>query len=196
MEHKRLLMVFVKNALLGKVKTKLAKSVGETKALEIYLTLLNHTHSITNKAHWDKAVFYSKFVEYNDLWKQAGFFQFVQEGKGQGECMKNAFKMAFNIDYEQVMIIGCDCLSLTEEILIKGFNALNTHDVTIGPSVNGGYYLLGMNKFYPDFFDNKVWSEENVLTDTLLDAKNLNLSYHLLDTLTGIDEEKDLKLLK
>ncbi|HEY8402479.1 MAG TPA: TIGR04282 family arsenosugar biosynthesis glycosyltransferase [Cytophagaceae bacterium] len=195
-DNKRLLMVFVQNALLGKMKSKLAKEIGEKQAIEIYLTLLNHTHIISNKPYWDKAVLYSQYIEYNDIWKQSGFFQFVQEGKDKGARMHHAFRLAFNIDYERVVLINSDCLELSEEILQNAFKALEANDVVIGPASDGGYYLIGMNKLYPELFENKVWGDENVLTDTILDLRRLNLSYHLLETLTGMEEQEGVKLFR
>jgi glycosyltransferase A (GT-A) superfamily protein (DUF2064 family) len=62
----------------------------------------------------------------------------------------------------------------------------------IGPATDGGYYLLGMKKFYPAFFQNKNWSTDSVCSDTISDFKNLNLNHFSLETLTDVDEEKDL----
>jgi len=68
--------------------------------------------------------------------------------------------------------------------------------VVIGPAFDGGYYLLGMDRHYSHLFRNKKWSTPDVLLDTILDAKKLKLSYTLLPTLTDVDEEKDLGVLR
>lgn len=192
----RLLMVFAKNPQRGKVKTRLAKTVGDDKALEIYRILLDHTLAIAEKANCDKTVFYSDYIEKDDMWVRAKFDQFVQNGNDLGERMYNAFKYAFSQGYKCVVIIGSDCLELKEHILSEAFDILKDNEAVIGPAKDGGYYLLGMRKLYRELFINKQWSKENVLRDTLLDIAKLNISMKLLPLLSDIDEEKDLKMHK
>lgn len=189
-----LLMVFVKNPQRGKVKTRLAKTVGDEKALEIYKVLLDHTLTIAKRGNWDKAIFYSDYIDDTDMWNKAKFSQFVQEGNDLGERMLNAFKYAFSKQYKSVIIIGSDCLELNENIISDGFDLLKNNEVVIGPAKDGGYYLLGMRTLYKELFMNKQWSTENVLLDTLLDITKLDVSIKLLPTLSDIDEEKDLKM--
>ncbi len=190
----KLLMVFVKNPQRGRVKTRLAKTVGEEKALEIYKVLLDHTFSIAKKGNCDKAVFYSDYIDETDMWNKARFGQFFQEGNDLGERMLNAFKYAFSQQYKSVIIIGSDCLDLNEQIITDAFEILKENEVVIGPAKDGGYYLLGMRTLYTELFMNKQWSTENVLLDTLLDINKLDVSVKLLPTLSDIDEEKDLKM--
>lgn len=191
-----LLMVFVKNPKKGKVKTRLAKTVGDEKALEIYRILLDHTITIAKRVNYDKAIFYSDYIDETDMWQKAKFSQYVQEGNDLGERMYNAFKYAFSKQYKSVVIIGSDCLDLNEHIISDAFDILKNSEVVIGPAKDGGYYLLGMQKLYKDLFINKHWSTENVLLDTLLDVSQLNISMKLLPTLSDIDEEKDLEVHK
>ncbi len=188
----KLLMVFVKNPQRGKVKTRLAKTVGDDKALKIYNILLNHTLTITNGANCDKAIFYSDFIDESDMWNKALFGQFIQEGNDLGERMQNAFKYAFSEHYKRIVIIGSDCLDLNEQIINDAFEILHDYEIVIGPANDGGYYLLGMRTFYKELFKNKKWSTEKVLPDTLLDISKLDVSVKLLPTLSDIDEEKDL----
>lgn len=191
-----LLMVFVKNPMKGKVKTRLAKTVGDEKALEIYRVLLDHTITIARRVNFDKAIFHSDYIDETDMWRKAKFNQFVQEGNDLGERMYNAFKYAFSKQYKSVVIIGSDCLDLNEQIIADAFEMLKNNEVVIGPAKDGGYYLLGMRKLYKELFINKHWSTENVLLDTLLDISHLNISMKLLPTLSDIDEEKDLEVHK
>lgn len=191
-----LLMVFVKNPMKGKVKTRLAKTVGDERALEIYRVLLDHTITIARRVNLDKAIFYSDYIDETDMWRKAKFSQFIQEGNDLGERMYNAFKYAFSKQYKSVVIIGSDCLDLNEQIIADAFEILKNNEVVIGPAKDGGYYLLGMQKLYKNLFINKHWSTENVLLDTLLDVSNLNISMKLLPTLSDIDEEKDLEVHK
>lgn len=186
-------MIFIKNPVLGKVKTRLAKTIGDEKALHVYQMLLDHTHKVVRSVNIDKAVFYSDFIESDDVWKKDKFQQFIQTGDDLGDRMSNAFLKAFNMRYKKVVIIGSDCFDLNEDIISEAFNILEEHEVTLGPAKDGGYYLLGMKNHHGQLFKNKAWSTENVLLDTLLDLSNLNLSFKLLPTLTDIDQEKDLE---
>ena len=191
---KKLLMIFVRNPELGKVKTRLAKTVGDKRALEIYNDLLQYTRDVSTNCTSEKAVFYSHFIDDFDGWSNVVYQKFVQEGGNDlGVRMHNAFKLAFEKGYDIVVLIGSDCLELSTNDIEEAFFSLEKKDVIVGPAKDGGYYLLGMNKLYHQLFENKTWSSENVLLDTLLDIENLNLTYQLLDTLSDVDYEQDLK---
>lgn len=192
----RLLMIFVKNPEPGKVKTRLAQSIGNEKALIVYKSLLNMTAKVSSTVRSDKAVFYFEFVDDDDLWNNYFYQKYIQEGDDLGNKMMNAFSLAFEKGYNQVVIIGSDCPELTTAIIEQAFQLLDEKDVAIGPASDGGYYLLGMCKLYKELFLNKQWSSENVLLDTLLDLKEKNISYELLETLSDVDYEEDLASLK
>lgn len=196
MVQNNLLLVFAKNPELGKVKTRLAKTVGDHKALEIYLKLLEHTYAVADKTFADKAVFYSDKIEEFDILDYYKFPKFLQKGDDLGQRMDRAIGEAFGQDYDKVVIIGSDCYDLTPEIVEDAFKLLDDHNVVIGPALDGGYYLLGMDRHYSHLFRNKKWSTPDVLLDTILDTKKLKLSYALLPTLTDVDEEKDLGALR
>ena len=106
--------------------------------------------------------------------------------------MYNAFKDLFGQWAEKVVIVGTDCKELQPDIIVEAYKKLNESDVVIGPANDGGYYLLGMNALYKELFFNKVWSSENVLLDTILDLKKLNVKYKLLPVLNDIDYKEDL----
>jgi len=190
------LIIFVKNAEAGKVKTRLAKTVGNENALKVYKHLIQHTHDITARIPVDKWVFYSKTVEEFDLFEGRSYRKSRQVGEGLGDRMLAAFKEAFEAGYQRVSIIGSDCYDLNAEILTDAFRALHENEVVIGPAKDGGYYLLGMSELYADLFQNKKWSTEDVILDTMLDLKNLKLNYHLLPALSDVDHEKDLGPLR
>jgi hypothetical protein len=196
MVQNNLLMVFAKNPDLGKVKTRLAKTIGPEKALAVYLKLLEHTHAVADKIFADKAVFYSDRVEEFDILDYYKFPKFLQKGDDLGERMDRAFGEAFAQGYQKVVIIGSDCYELTSEIVSEAFDLLETYNVVLGPAKDGGYYLLGMDRHYSHLFRNKNWSTPDVLLDTLLDIKKMKKSYTLLPTLNDIDEEKDLGPLR
>lgn len=192
MQNKKALLLFTKNPELGKCKTRLAKTIGDVKALEIYIKLLEHTREIVIPVDVDKFVFYSETIEREDDWDNAVFQKRVQNGDDLGQKMQNAFRELFQLNYDSVCIIGSDCYELNSETINQSFIALESKDVVIGPTYDGGYYLLGMKKLHAALFENKNWSTETVYSDTITDFEQLGLSYSNLVKLTDIDEEKDL----
>ncbi len=192
MQSKNLLIIFYRNPELGKVKTRLAKTLGDEKALAIYLKLSSHTRAITENLAIDKVIYYSNFVDTEDAWPNTTFQKKLQNGNDLGEKMNNAFVEGFQSRYERVCIIGTDCLELSKDIIQQAFDQLVCYDAVIGPAKDGGYYLLGMKKPMPELFKNKAWSSDTVATDTIQNFKDLSLSYAQLAVLTDVDEEKDL----
>ncbi len=189
---KQLLMVFVKNPRLGKVKTRLAATLGNHKALEIYHLLLEKTKVEIMPLMVDKEIHYSDFIDQDDLWSNHDFRKFKQSGEDLGTRMSNAFKMGFEKGYDSICIIGSDCFDITSDIIDSAFKTLNACDFVIGPANDGGYYLLGMTKYNPSLFKNMAWSTSKVLEDSIQKIKVLGASFQLLQTLTDVDEEKDL----
>jgi len=193
--HQNVLIIFTKNLVHGKVKTRLAASIGNDAAHDVYKELIGHTRSVAQKVDADKIVYYSEQVSTADAWSDQ-FLKEVQHGKDLGERMKNAFKNVFAKGYHKAVIIGTDCPSINETIINSAFENLDRYDIVIGPAYDGGYYLLGMKKLYESLFGNIAWSTETVHTDTLHTCKNNNLGYFLLPTLHDVDEEKDLVHIK
>lgn len=191
---KKALIIFTRNPELGKCKTRLAKTIGDEAALKIYTFLLKHTATITEFVKADKYVFYSEHIKTNDLWNIDVFRKKLQSGTDLGSRMENAFSELFNLGYEKIMIIGSDLLDLNQQIIDHAFDQLIHHDVVIGPSKDGGYYLLGMKMMHQDIFKNKAWGTETVLKDTLNDLQNNNVE--LLEELNDIDTFEDMKHYK
>jgi rSAM/selenodomain-associated transferase 1 len=189
------LLIFVKNLIYGQVKTRLAATVGNDKALKIYKELLQHTNNICKNINAHKIVFYSDFIE-EDIWQNKEFKKEIQQGKDLGERMKNAFKKSFESGFEKVMIVGTDCPQINETILENAFAELDQFDIVLGPANDGGYYLLGMKKLCPLLFQNIKWSTGMVLEKTLTICNQNKLTYFLLPQLIDIDEEEDLKQTK
>lgn len=188
---KNLVLIFTRNPELGKVKTRLAKSLGNETALDIYKFLLNKTKEVTHNLNCDKAVYYSVKVRKNDIWNENTYQKHQQEGCDLGIRMQNAFKNSLDAGYEKVIIVGSDLYDLTPNHINEAFNKLDTNDVVIGPAEDGGYYLLGMKTLQPNIFENKDWGTSSVRKDTM---KNLQeVSVHLLDELNDIDVIEDIE---
>ncbi|MDQ2751704.1 MAG: TIGR04282 family arsenosugar biosynthesis glycosyltransferase [Bacteroidota bacterium] len=190
---KQALLIFTKNPEAGKVKTRLAATIGNAAALTIYRQLLLHTVTVTNQLLDDKFVFYSNYIEEKDIWDSNAYQKGLQEGNDLGERMNNAFHFVFQKRYNKVVIIGTDCFELNAEIIRNSFTLLNSHDVVIGPAEDGGYYLLGMKQLYSELFNDIQWSTDAVLAQTTNKCAALQLNHCLLPVLKDIDEEKDLQ---
>ena len=184
------LMIFVKNAELGKVKTRLASTVGDEQALKIYLALLDHTRKIAESLPVDRLLFYSRFIDREDKWPADKFQKHIQSGDDLGERMVDAFQRAL-VTYRKVIIVGSDCAGLSTEIVEQAFSLLEHHDFVVGPAIDGGYYLLGMKQLSPSLFREIEWSTEKVYTRTVERIEALEASYGVLPALSDIDRAED-----
>lgn len=188
------LIIFQKNAVLGKVKTRLGASVGDMKALEVYNWLTTYTHEQVKGLKVDKFLFYSEFIpEHSNL--DFPEYQFeIQSGNSLGNRMSKAFALLFSKGYKNVVIIGTDCPDLKTEDLNQAFLNLSQADLVIGPAKDGGYYLIGMNQFIQELFKDIPWSTSEVLDKTLERANALKMKYEFLKTHADIDTIEDLEM--
>lgn len=186
-------MIFIKNPIAGKVKTRLGNDIGHDKAVEYYQKLLTITREAANNTQADKWLWYGDFINSGDAWPETDFTKKLQAGNDLGARMKHAFQEAFAQGYRKVCIIGSDCPEMSAEIVEQAFFELEKNDAVIGPANDGGYYLLGMKKLLP-IFDNIQWSTETVLTDTIGRLQKLQYSIYILKELTDLDTVEDLKL--
>lgn len=185
------LIIFTRNPELGKVKTRLAKTIGDEKTLEVYKHLLLHTMNETKLLACDKFVFYDTSITNNDIWPETFYQKKIQSGEDLGEKMHKAFELLFSLGYKNCLIVGSDLFDLKKEIIDVAFQKLQEYDVVIGPAEDGGYYLLGFKKLNSALFKNKAWGTSSVLADTLKDLNSQ--SVYFLETLNDIDTFEDLK---
>lgn len=188
---KKAIIIFTRNPELGKVKTRLAKSVGDESALKIYKFLLQHTVKITEKLNVDKYIYYSENIHRNDMWNPDIFRKKLQNGNDLGERMQNAFSEILGMGYEKVLIVGSDIFELQQKDIEIAFESLETSQFVIGPAKDGGYYLLGIKRMKPEIFKNKNWGTNTVLEETLKDLKEEK--YILLPEMSDVDYYEDIK---
>ncbi len=191
LKDKNLLIIFTRNPELGKCKTRLAATIGDHAALEIYKFLLKHTASITKDLDVTKEIHYSIKVRENDMWDSKIYNKKPQFGDDLGQRMENAFKEGFANGYENIVIIGSDIYDLTQTDLENAFRALQLYEYVIGPAQDGGYYLFGMKSLNSQVFKNKAWGTETVLQDTLNDLDKNNIQ--LLEERNDVDYYEDIK---
>lgn len=186
------LIVFVKNAVEGKVKTRLAASIGSRKALQTYLYLCYHTRDVIRLLHADKYIFYSDAIVENDMWAEHASYKRLQQGANLGDRMEAAFAHVLAKGYRKVCIIGTDCRDLHVEIIQSAFIMLDACDVVVGPAADGGYYLLGLKQMHAELFADKDWSTSMVFDQTLQAIRELSLHFNLLPELHDVDRYEDL----
>lgn len=189
---KSVLLIFTKNPELGKCKTRLASTLGDEKALSIYIELLRHTKGFTEKVATEKHVYYSESIPESDLWTSGNFKKKLQIQGDLGTKMGKAFEDSFKSGHTKVIIIGSDCAEINEEDINRAFKLLDEKEVIIGPAIDGGYYLIGMGQYYPFLFKDKSWSTPKLIDETIDDLKKHNISFELLEEKSDIDYEEDL----
>ncbi|MBJ6142089.1 TIGR04282 family arsenosugar biosynthesis glycosyltransferase [Hymenobacter sp. BT559] len=198
LEH---LLIFAREPILGRVKTRLAADIGPEAALATYRELLAVTAAAVRAAQVPATVWLAEAPATTALGLPAsaarpewpGLPWRVQPPAGLlGERMAHAFAEAFASGAGHVVIIGTDCPGLTADLLRQAFAQLATHDLVVGPATDGGYYLLGVNELHASLFANKQWSTDTVLATTLADAEHLGLRVAQLPTLADVDSGADL----
>jgi uncharacterized protein len=184
------LLLFIKNPILGKVKTRLAATVGNDAALDIYTQLLYYTRCLAEQVEAVRFLFYSDFIAQKDDWQTTHFVKKIQSGKHLGERMYNAFDEALE-KHDKAVIIGSDCATLSLTIIERAYAALAHYDVVLGPAKDGGYYLLGLKKSNKALFEGIDWSTDQVLKQSIERIETQQLSYFLLPLLSDVDTEED-----
>jgi len=112
---------------------------------------------------------------------------------GLSDRLRRAFAHAFAQGSPQVVVIGADCPGLGPVHFAQAFKALESQDLVLGPAMDGGYYLVGLNRLAPPLFAGIPWGTGEVLAATLKQAHELNLSTHLLEPLADVDRQEDLR---
>lgn len=194
MKNKNALIIFAKNPVHGKVKTRLAKHLRDDKVLEIYKKLLDNIFLQTKDMNCDKYLFLSDKTD-SDLFDNS-YKQFIQSGNDIGERMKNAFNEVFKSGYDKIILTGTDIPELEGQLINEAFDNLSKSDFVLGPAADGGYYLIGMKKFSGYVFENIEWSTNKVLSKTIENIKKRAESFCLLKELNDLDDIEDLKKFK
>ncbi len=189
------LIIFLKNPVKGKAKTRIAKVVGDDEALNIYKQLIEKTKILASTVQVDIYIYYSFFIDEEDQWTSNQIHKALQDGHDLGSKMSHAFRSVFR-DHKRVCIIGSDCPYLLKNDIDQAFNILELEDIVIGPTKDGGYYLLGMNQYYPSIFEHIEWSTENVTQQTIDQVNHAQLSHSLLRKLEDIDFIEDWEKFK
>ncbi|HET7153630.1 MAG TPA: TIGR04282 family arsenosugar biosynthesis glycosyltransferase [Candidatus Kapabacteria bacterium] len=195
--HDTALLIFARYPFPGKVKTRLAKTLGDEPATAFYRACAEHAFQECVKLHEGitRYVFYSESSERESVMQWAGRgFMFADQGPGDlGERMRRAFRMVFDSGVRKAVIVGTDVPDISSGSLIEAIRSLDDADTVIGPSRDGGYYLLGMKKLHDEVFSDIEWSGVNVFTETMKQLEAKRLSVHKMPELADIDTEEDMR---
>ena len=194
----RCLLFFIKNPEKGKVKTRLASAIGGEMAVKLYKRFLLEMLFTLNRGTFLFYLCYSPESPLSDLkdWLGDQYLYMPQSGENLGERMKNGFAEAISMNFRRVVLIGSDIPDLPLAFIEEAFTSLREKDVVIGPSFDGGYYLIGFkNKtFSARVFEGIHWSTESVFEKTLKVLKQEGLTVHTLQPLRDIDTVEDLRI--
>ncbi|MCH7396853.1 TIGR04282 family arsenosugar biosynthesis glycosyltransferase [Belliella sp. DSM 107340] len=180
------------------MKTRLAATIGEHQALDVYLQLLQHTYKMINQLEGiDVFIYFSDYLEssLDEVFADDVHLR-VQNGFDLGSKMKNAFDEVFLKGYDKALIIGTDCPEISSDLIQKAYIELGRTNVVFGPALDGGYYLLGMNQATSVLFENMTWSHSKVMEDSIERLHQKNLTFSLLEKLSDIDNETDWERFK
>lgn len=198
-ENKNCILFFIKYPSAGEVKTRLAKHLVPDIAADLYKNFVEDVLATLQDLNISFKIFFapSDAQEKFRKWLGKKYSYVLQIGQDLGQRMKNAFLHTFTEGFNSVVIIGSDSPDLPAEYLELAFHALDTNDVVIGPSSDGGYYLIGFvkDKFSPEVFDRICWSTENVFEQTINTLKHSKHKLYVLPLWHDIDTSADLNEL-
>jgi len=195
----RALIVFVREPRAGAVKTRLGRTVGMERAAEIYRACAEEVFRLARTAARENIGVTVSYAPESDpeqirRWVNAQGFQFaVQEGSSLGDRMRNAMAHAMDRGAEKVLLVGSDIPELDEVILREAWRRLERDPVVLGPTPDGGYYLIGERAPLKDLFAGIAWSTSSVFEQTCAAAQAQELSVGILPVRADIDREEDFR---
>ncbi len=193
------LIIFARYPEIGKVKTRLIPDLSAEAATVIYQELaeytLNQARSLRLIRNIAIEVWFTGGTEDQmKAWLGDDLDYQIQVGETLGDRLIYALQSTIQRGSKSILIIGTDCPELDAQILNQGFSQLQNHDLVLGAATDGGYYLIGLQKFIPELFMHIPWSTSEVLAKTLNIAQALGMSQFILPTLTDVDTAQDLEV--
>jgi uncharacterized protein len=195
------LVIIARYPEAGKTKTRLARTLGNQQTADLYQAFLTdlarrfagseyHLHWTYTPPTVDYQAFVSSLVPEHT----SSMHCFPQEGNELSERLLYAFHWCKQQGFQRTILIGSDTPHISRDIIEAATKALDEADVVLGPSDDGGYYLIGMDIPY-DVFSGIPMSTSEVRERTIEAAHHLGLKVHLLETLLDVDEYSDLQRL-
>jgi rSAM/selenodomain-associated transferase 2/rSAM/selenodomain-associated transferase 1 len=204
--NKERLIVFTRYPRPGTTKTRLIPELGEKGAADLHRKMTENTLSQVKKLPTSRDLIVEIRYEDGDEklmknWLGTGFDYRPQCSGDLGLRMKHSFEDAFKDGANTAVLIGTDIPDITHEIIQKAFDILKQKNIVLGPAKDGGYYLIGLQRYsqpsaISDLFTNINWGADDVLDKTLKVAKHAELSFKLLEVLEDVDNPENLKIWK
>jgi rSAM/selenodomain-associated transferase 1 len=189
-------IVFVKAPKLGQVKTRLAKHLDGQTVLDIYkCAAADVIQTVRQRVDHIKICYYpSGETRLVKNWLGDAFEYEPQVGVHLGERMKNAFVSCFKGSFTRAILVGTDLPGLSKHVILESFEKLNHQTAVLGPTYDGGYYLIGFRKdlFIPQVFEDMPWGTRQVFENTLDIFKQADCRVHILPKCRDIDTYDDL----
>jgi len=196
-KQEKVLLIFTRYPIPGAVKTRLHSELSEAAASRLHRRLTESVVSITKKSGFTAVVCYCNASRKSfRSWLGRDLAYYPQSEGDIGVRMRNAVKHFLDQGAKRVAVIGCDLPFLTVKILQNAFNALNGNDIVLGPTSDGGYYLIGMKKYYPQLFSGIDWGTNRVADQTREIISSSGLSLKALFVLDDIDDPEDLVAIR
>ncbi len=190
-------ILFARDPILGQVKTRLNSFLDNETILKLYTCFLEDSlakiHQVDNAdcfvgiSPGNNSGFFNKI-------ESSGITLFCQQGKDLGDKMRQAFIDRFRQGYKKVAVIGSDSPSLPVSYINKAMDS--EKDLVLGPSIDGGYYLIAMRGKVFEVFSSIAWGTDQVLNETLQRIQDGHISFELLPVWYDVDLPEDLKFLK
>ncbi len=191
------ILLFVKYPEPGKVKTRLESLLDKKDIAHLYVCFVMDLLETLEDSGYLVDVRYDPPEKKREMALLFGerYLYRPQEGADLGERMKNAIQSSFTEGMNSVVLIGSDLPDLPRSVLQEAFSSLETKDGVLGPSVDGGYYLVGFRKkgFWPAAFDGIPWSTDLVLSETMKRFSAAGRTLHLLPSGRDLDTPDDLQ---
>ncbi len=191
------LIVFTRYPEPGTTKTRLIAALGPEGAAAVQREMAEHVAARASRLFLGEPLSTeTRFAGGSeDRMKEwlGGDFRYRPQGEGDlGERLLRAVSDAFAEGARRVVVIGTDCPGVTVDILADAFRALHHADVTLGPAIDGGYYLIGVRSLNAALFQDMPWSTAQLLRTTLDRARSEGLTVRLLEPLSDVDRPEDL----
>ncbi|MGB0372041.1 MAG: TIGR04282 family arsenosugar biosynthesis glycosyltransferase [Opitutales bacterium] len=187
------ILFFLKYPEAGRVKTRLARSVGNTSAETAFRWMVKTCWDRATSPLWDKQVIGtpdSKLEAFSE-WLRGTITPHAQPSGSLGDRLLDGTQHAFDAKASKVLCVGGDCPTLNTDHYKRAFEALENHDLVLFPALDGGYVLIGFKQPQPQLFSEIAWSTHLVFNQTLEIAEAAGLSVWVGETLPDIDTIED-----
>jgi rSAM/selenodomain-associated transferase 1 len=186
-------IIFQKNHVLGQAKTRIVKETGAHLAFDIFGKLIQKTQMLFKESHFNPVLYYSDYIDTNDSWIFTNCDKRVQKQQADlGDRMIAAIYDELQL-YDKIIIIGADCPYLDKSHIQAAFDALQSKDFVIGPTKDGGFYLLGLKFLFEGIFREITWSTNSVCKNLIRNMEVSNYTFQLIEELEDVDYLIDWK---